>query len=118
LPWAKVEQEDQHITVRHGKVPVCDFCLTPQVTHSILAGDFRLPDPVPGLGTLKQWSRGNWSACDTCAALIQQDDWDGLVARAMKALGVLDADIVRALYDALRVHARGMVAGVFKGGAA
>lgn len=63
----------------------CDFCGVERqdVTeaYTLPANDF--PDPV----IPNAWARGGWCACPLCATRLQDDDWDGLLDRALAAMG-------------------------------
>jgi hypothetical protein len=50
--------------------PICDFCSTPDITRRYKCRSF---DFVLGWG-----SKGDWAACDRCAALVDGQKWDEL----------------------------------------
>lgn len=66
---------------------VCDFCSSPAVRWAYPARDSVVTDltarlhaeGMPGAG-----SEGGWAACDTCHALIERTDRQGLVLRAAR----------------------------------
>lgn len=53
----------------------CHFCSAPRPPYIVPARDFILP------GDLDQASGGDWAACTTCAALVDQSAWPELEAR-------------------------------------
>lgn len=61
---------------------VCDFCSSPNPTAGYIARSFVLESPVYGVDDYG--SNGGWVACDSCAALINANDREGLTARSNK----------------------------------
>lgn len=59
-----------------GSHGVCDFCAAEHPTHVLPADDFAVPG-APG-----HVSSGDWLACAACAALLRNDESNGLLARA------------------------------------
>jgi hypothetical protein len=76
---------------------ICDFCSSPLVTKRFACVDFDsasqdagivYPDPTAaetGMNLVLA-SKGYWAACAPCAALVQAQDLDGLVKRALDEL--------------------------------
>lgn len=88
---------------------LCDFCSDPTSCPArIVADSFVLP-PLLGLGQL---SVGDWAACESCAALLGRDDWQGLIARVTSRCQTIPSDWARnyftALYALLRTHMHGI----------
>lgn len=105
----------------HEPVPVtpdadwrgrCDFCNEDDPMWMIPARDFSLPE---AFGPLSPGSLGNWSACETCKRLIESDQWNRLVTRAIESVarthhvppGALDPAPLRQLYRLLRKNITG-----------
>lgn len=93
---------------------ICDFCSEKPVVASYAADDFEAtPFSVPG-ASLYQTSVGGWAACATCEKLIDANDWDRLLDRAVTTfflkhpalLGMFSRERLREhladLYDILR----------------
>lgn len=59
--------------------PVCDFCLAPGPAWQHPAGLMALVDSPAGADL----SDDEWAACESCHALIQAGDVDGLIERAL-----------------------------------
>lgn len=57
------------------KEPVCDFCSAPTAPWVFEADSF-VAMRVEGLNLC---SEGDWAACDTCKALVEAKDIEGLV---------------------------------------
>ena len=62
----------------------CDFCFEPEVfriyaSPTQVMQTFELPDGTP----VRHESTGGWTACRTCAALIDDADLKGLANRAV-----------------------------------
>lgn len=111
----------------------CDFCSHPRADYELPARDFRVPNNDQAM------SRGGWSACDVCAPLIERNEWNAIVRRAVTfytaqhgnadyARGAarheaqfvpVDAYAanIRALYRKLRQNITGPVRRVDEGGA-
>jgi hypothetical protein len=60
--------------VRAGE-NICDFCSTPEPKRRFECPSFPM---VPGYSSL-----GAWMACDTCGSLIDREEWDKLLLRAV-----------------------------------
>jgi hypothetical protein len=65
---------------------ICDFCSQPNPERVYKSPDFTMDGPHPDLGVPEFRSKGAWVACSSCAALIDKENWDGLVARAVERL--------------------------------
>jgi hypothetical protein len=78
----------------------CDFCTTgAPAAVNYPAADF----PLAVIGDDQQvWSRGPWAACQPCHALIEQDRWDRLAARAFGP-----PDLLAQVWAGFRAHRRG-----------
>lgn len=101
---------------RDGKVqnPVCDFCSTPNPTHSFGCESFTyVISGVPDRG-----SQDSWLACDICAEMVLSGDWLALAARnidltpsgetLVKLAGINEATrIIMELQAQFRKHATG-----------
>lgn len=61
----------------------CDFCSDTNPAFILPTRGFKMP----GLDVLPDdhMSAGDWAACDTCAKLIERDQWNRLVQRAVDA---------------------------------
>jgi hypothetical protein len=76
---------------------ICDFCSSSNVYKSYACEDF-VHDV---LSAVEVCSEGIWVACEECAKLIDADQWDELLSRAVrsmvKELGVtqLEATMLR-----------------------
>lgn len=112
--WLHVLDDDMD----HPVVPVsvddirteylCDFCLAPNAR-------WELPVETYPIGT-GHFNAGNWSACDVCAGLLAEDQWDQLTSRARtsqrKRQGVANTPPREAfvyMYEQLRPHVLGPV---------
>lgn len=63
--------------------PICDFCSSPRLFARYPARDFvaaKLETPTRALNAC---SRGDWSACKSCAELIEASRWDALLERSV-----------------------------------
>lgn len=91
----------------------CDFCNVDFPGWVVPARDFEMP--TRGLKTSHaHWSRGGWTACDACAALIRDNKWDGLLRRASRLAGErwgVPASLMRAKLDPLYNRIRKNVTG-------
>ncbi len=80
---------------------LCDVCSAPNPTWEYPAADFAVP-PI-------SVSVGAWLCCDSCAALIERRDPEGLAVRAVDALLVSNPDLTRdrewCLRMARQIHA-------------
>lgn len=75
--------------------PRCDFCDSEQPTWELPARSFILPGlssapvdssgPVDSCGPVDNASHGAWAACDSCAHLIDRNQWTALRHRALTA---------------------------------
>ncbi len=78
----------------------CDFCSGPNPCWSYTATDFTVLQVLV--------SQGSWDACDECAALIERNDREGLVVRAVNALIAIHPNLAAerawCLTMARRVH--------------
>jgi len=89
----------------------CDFCFDRDPTWRYPCESFPL-DSLVGMG-----SDGDWAACDRCAALIEDGDAIGLLARSVAANPTLRtmvpelraefSKILDSLYEAFRAHRSG-----------
>jgi hypothetical protein len=73
------------IEVRAGH-NICDFCSKPNPSRVYQSPDISMDGPHPELGVPEFRSKCAWVACTICAALIDKEDWDGLVLRAVEHL--------------------------------
>ncbi len=63
-------------------IPICDFCSSPDVAwqyEAISANVFEIED-------LTLASVGGWAACETCSALIEAGDREGLRQHSLATL--------------------------------
>lgn len=60
----------------------CDFCAGATPAWGFGCDDFETPAHT-GEGLLIHRSIGGWAACPACKALVEADDVEGLVARAL-----------------------------------
>lgn len=86
---------------------VCDFCSTFPITASYYAEDFEskpfeLKLPNGKTAELTQGSTGGWAACAVCEKLIDANEWENVVSRAItefyKIGDPMDAYIPREKY--------------------
>jgi hypothetical protein len=92
---------------------ICDFCSQPNPTRYFNAPDFKMDEPHPDAGLPGFGSKGAWAACPTCAAFIENLQWDGLLQRGVNKLAekygsmmprrVL-TDTVKRSHDLFRAH--------------
>ena len=61
----------------------CDFCSAEDPAWELPARSFVIPGLT--LGPVDNGSNGNWSACDSCAQLIDRNQWTALRRRALAA---------------------------------
>jgi hypothetical protein len=64
-------------------LPRCDFCSAEDPAWELPARSFVIPGLT--LGPVGNGSHGNWSACATCAQLIDRNQWTALRRRALAA---------------------------------
>jgi hypothetical protein len=115
--WLHLHNPDGHLAVpvMPDEVKVngfCDFCSDPAPSLELPARDFKLPVAAGGTA-----SRGHWSCCGACAVLIEKDEWDRIVERAMQTFARINGvrpnrtarRATEALYDELRKHVTGPV---------
>lgn len=67
---------------------VCDFCSAPDPSWEYPAATSEMP---LGVGT----SLGAWCACDNCRELIEADDREGLISRAVGRYPMPDEPMMR-----------------------
>jgi hypothetical protein len=100
------------IEVRAGD-NICDFCSDAKPERVYKSPDFTMDESHPEIGVPGMRSKGAWIACLACAALIDKEDWDGLVLRAVSRLGPkydgmmprrILADTVRRSHTLFREH--------------
>jgi hypothetical protein len=76
--FADLPADHQPVPVLPSEVHVrgrCDFCQDDDPGWEVPARDFIVPDQP------KTASSGAWAACDVCAALVRENEWDRLIAR-------------------------------------
>jgi hypothetical protein len=92
------DEDRIHIRMPTPPEPVCDFCSSPDVHWTFPALDFisrerkltamAIGIDQPGIDlqhvNLQSGSRGGWTACNVCAALIRRGDRERLVRRSAK----------------------------------
>ena len=61
---------------------ICDFCSDPNPVSVLQCEDF----VCAKFSDLPHLAAGAWSACDTCAGLIEHENWRDLADRATEAL--------------------------------
>jgi hypothetical protein len=92
---------------------ICDFCSQPHPERVYQSPDFTMDGPHPEIGLPEIRSKSAWIACASCAALIDKENWDGLVQRAVTQLypkyqGMMPrrvlADTVRRSHTLFREH--------------
>lgn len=66
--------------LRMSDQPICDFCSEPKWARRFHCQDF-IMDVTPGFPRYD--SKGDWLACSVCGSLIDAENWDGLVQRAV-----------------------------------
>ena len=70
-------------------IPIRDFCSSSQIVWRYPCKNFgvtayMLPkDPELPAVEFPWGSAGDWAACVTCSALIEDDDWDALAERSL-----------------------------------
>jgi hypothetical protein len=93
-----------------NETPICDFCSTPNPERTFDCPDFPM-DKSPGYPELR--SKGAWQACSVCGTLIDQENWNGLLLRAVNKLGEkydgimprrILTDTIRRSHDMFREH--------------
>jgi hypothetical protein len=77
--FGKDFQEAMLTLIEHPSALVCDFCSAVPIRwlykcQTIITHDGKTT-----------YEHDDWTACETCAALIESNDWDGLIDRAAKA---------------------------------
>jgi hypothetical protein len=73
------------IEVRVSPNDICDFCSDPKPVVALRAEDnFLMDEKRPGLPEMR--SRGDWLACQECAALIAAEKWEELREHALAAM--------------------------------
>jgi hypothetical protein len=55
--------------------PICDFCSSPEVAWSYECPTFT---PIAMPGVFVGESIGDWAACESCAAKIEDGEWEQL----------------------------------------
>ena len=60
---------------------ICDFCAEPNPAHSIECAPFIM---WSGSG-LEHWSDNAWAVCSTCFDLIQANQWERVIDRAIRS---------------------------------
>jgi hypothetical protein len=98
--------------VRAPEEPICDFCSQPNPTRFFEAPDFPMDGAHDGLPAYR--SRGAWAACATCGSMIDAENWDSLLLRAVDRLqpkyGTVPrrilVDTVRRSHDLFRKYYR------------
>jgi len=61
--------------------PACDFCLDTRVVWEYPCAKFIIPERQFG-------SDDNWLACERCAALIEEVDFEGLADRSIRSWNI------------------------------
>jgi hypothetical protein len=87
---------------------ICDFCNSTSPRWAYPASDFPIAITVPADGGEPHvaGSSGPWAACDTCAALIEENNYDALLVRSLEAqprelLETMPPKLVRAMLAGL-----------------
>ena len=96
--------------VRMSDAPICDFCSEPKWARRFRCSDFPM-DQSPGFAPLR--SQGDWLACSTCASLIDAENWNGLLMRAVDKFSEkyfmprrILTDRIKQLHDSFRQNFR------------
>jgi len=64
--------------------PLCDFCSCRPVTARYKALTFEMQQSEAcSISGLRQGSVGDWAACSDCEKMLDANDWEGIVARAV-----------------------------------
>ena len=63
--------------------PICDFCSQRPVTARYRAKTFEMKSAMFPVPALHQMSEGDWAACSDCEKMLDVNDWEGIVARAV-----------------------------------
>lgn len=85
---------------------VCDFCSAPNPRWGYKADNFASPAgfDVPSGTEFAYGSAGGWAACDTCADLIDADDFDALLRRALDHINATRPPLPPELDAGRRIH--------------
>jgi Zn-finger protein len=85
---------------------ICDFCASDDPTWEYPCLDFNIPE-------ISSTSAGSWLACHECQHVIEKEDVDAIVARALHGVMVppqAEVDVkqfLSILYDAFMRHRNG-----------
>jgi len=63
---------------------ICDFCSSPDVYRAYMAEDFIALEVLEADRSTRFQSLGAWAACRECTALIEAENWEGLLERSWK----------------------------------
>jgi hypothetical protein len=72
------------IRLAPGEQPVCDFCDSAEVVKGYACRDYSIPVTNTQGQTVELGSTGRWTACETCAQLIDSGNRDELMARSLQ----------------------------------
>ena len=77
------------------EIQICDFCSSPEIVWAYPCSNFGITAIMlkrDGEGVHFPWaSEGGWAACETCAAYIEAEDWDGLAQHSVETSPALVA---------------------------
>lgn len=109
-PGWMVDEDHVAVPVREGQVITvghCDFCFAEKPVAALHVRSFQTA--APGFG-----SAGDWAACEHCARLIRQRQWQELTAHSIKSWegrhGPMMPEMkgqIRGLYRMVREHSDG-----------
>lgn len=94
--------------IRASDEIICDFCSMPNPTRRFACPDFSMDQNPPPLV-----SKGDWTACSVCGSLIDAQNWNGLLLRAVDRLSDkygpympkrILADTIKRSHDLFREH--------------
>lgn len=71
------DHDPQPVYATSAGMSRCDFCSQDSPAFYFPAGDFRVP------GMADRMSAGNWCACTTCCSLIESNQWNLVIHRAL-----------------------------------
>lgn len=64
----------------------CDFCSEPDPQHSFDCTDYTAMAEADGVSVSVGRVLREWMACDECKKLIEADNWEGMMLRAMERI--------------------------------
>jgi hypothetical protein len=100
---------DSDVPLAHIRAK-CDFCFADDPEYILPARTFEVPGGFGG-------SDGDWAPCGACADLIDRNDWNGLLRRAVAGyevrnhvvLGETETRALASLYRRLRKNITGSI---------